>query len=881
MNSIIRMLTHARMFRTRAAALIAVLGMVVMSAGLVVVSSSSASATSDVGLCHATESSTNPYNYQTVDGSSSDYQGHLAHRNNPQQVWSKGTWWNNVWHPAGSPKPDLIQGLDPNVSEALCDLSGEVGPRSVTPSVTFTDPTCANDGAIGWAGSDTDKVTYTLRGTVAPGSSVTVTATPQAGYEFPANAATTFPHTFSVSPDCRTGVQPVQPQVSQPHCDSGTVVPGSVATPTDANGIHYSLDSGTVTATIDGATTKWTEPLPIGWVKVDATTATFTPHYGPAPATCSTTVQPTTPDVTEPHCVQGQPGTVAAGTITAPTDADGIDYTLDGDTVTATINGTTDVWGAMPAGWVKVDATTATYTAHYTDPGDCRVAVQLPASLQPVPPTCTTDGSFTLPTGPAHVTWSISKAGVDVTGQPSYGPGTYTVTATADPGYYVGDHLSSVDYTVVVKAASDTSAYCLAIPRNNQPTAASCDSAGSYTVPADGEHYTWHVDGKPVQAGRTYGAGSYVVTAVADEGWHFADDSTTATYQVVVPAQLSGLACYTVVPAPEQPRLTQPDCATNGSLVLPAAPEGVVWVVNEQAQSAGSHSFGPGTYTVVARAVEGSKFADDTTTKSFGSYTVRGATGDCPVFVTAVPPTVTISTHCGVEGSYTIPATAGVQYLLDGSPVAAGTHSGPATGTVTAVGLGSTVLTNPGFSFALVLPPAVQCPPGTTEVTPAAPTFVDPTCAHPDGARAVYADTEAVDYSQTGTVGLGGTVTVTAVPRAGFTFPAGFVASWTHTFPKGVVCATETSKPKPSHTPTVKPTQATGHHHPSRKPTVLGTEAVAVPTAVDAGLATWKGDTSSPTGSLLGESLVAAGLVLLLAGAALGLGRRRRGEHQV
>ena len=61
---------------------------------------------------------------------------------------------------------------------------------------------------------------------------------------------------------------------------------------------------------------------------------------------------------------------------------------------------------------------------------------------------------------------------------------------------------------------------------------------------------------------------------------------------------------------------------------------------------------------------------------------------------------------------------------------------------------------------------------------------------------------------------------------------------------------------------------------------VLGEQAVAVPTAVAAGL----GDTMtavSTTGSpQLAQALVAAGLLMLVMGGATGLGRRTRGAHE-
>ena len=818
MNSIFWMLSHARMFRTRAAAaLIAVLGVVVATSGLVVLSSTAASATAD------------PARTLAWDG-----------QNGAPLLPCDGTihW---VFTGTSTATPSLT------VGGSTYDAFKGNGNGSWQ---FLTD----GAGVVGGANHSSAVVTY-----YGPVDS---------------NAKLTISDCYGSS---LPSVVPQDPTVHPSSCVNGQGTASYLTAAPGPAGVTYQVSGGTATATIDTAKYRW-GTMPAGWTRVSASTATWSTTL-PATRDCRTAVVPAMPTINDPGCVTGQPGHTTGGTFTAPADTPTIHYATSGDRITATIvTPTAYVWGTMPTGWTQRTETTATFDVTYGPAPGCSAEITLPGSPPVNPPTCTTDGSFTLPTTPAHVTWTS-------TGTPDhgvYGPGRYTVTAQADNGYYFvvgGQHVTTRTYTVDVLSRTGA-ANCLRVPTNNTPTAATCQTGGTYTLPADGGHVAWSVTGPNAVGDHLYGPGTYDVTATALDGYAFADGTTAETWHVVVADRLTGLPCATEVPVPSDPGPTPATCATDGSLTLPATAH-VLWVVGNDAPAAGPLTLGKGVYHVVAQTADGYKFAGDVTTHDYGSIKVDARSGDCPVRATAVQPTVTVSTHCGVEGSFTIPATAGVQYLLDGRPVAGGTYSGPATGTVTAVGLGSTVLTNPDFSFALVLPPAAQCPPGTTEVTPAAPTFVDPTCAHPDGARAIYADTDAVDYTQTGTVGLGGTVTVTAVPRTGFTFPVGFVASWTHTFPKGLVCATETSQPKPSHTPTVKPTQATGHHHPSRKPTVLGTEAVAVPTAVDAGLATWRGDTSSPTGSLLGESLVAAGLVLLLAGAALGLGRRRRGEHQV
>ena len=152
--------------------------------------------------------------------------------------------------------------------------------------------------------------------------------------------------------------------------------------------------------------------------------------------------------------------------------------------------------------------------------------------------------------------------------------------------------------------------------------------------------------------------------------------------------------------------------------------------------------------------------------------------------------------------------------------------------------------------------------------------FADPTCERLNRAKWSGNLTDLVDYTVSGTPGRGNSVTVTANIKPAvadqFAFADGFVNTFDHSYPSkaDLKCATvkgsESSRPKP---------------HTTRTPTVLGTQAVA-PTAVDAGLASLPGDSATSTASLLAQLMVAGGLLLLLAGGWLGLGRRENGAHQ-
>jgi hypothetical protein len=98
---------------------------------------------------------------------------------------------------------------------------GEVS-APLTPSVSFTDPTCTAAG--GFTGTNTDKVSYAVTsGSVAPGADVVVTATAKGNNKL--TGQTAFPHKFATVPaNCTT--------VSTPQVESSVVVsPPKAKTP--------------------------------------------------------------------------------------------------------------------------------------------------------------------------------------------------------------------------------------------------------------------------------------------------------------------------------------------------------------------------------------------------------------------------------------------------------------------------------------------------------------------------------------------------------------------------------------------------------------------------------------------------------------------------
>lgn len=115
----------------------------------------------------------------------------------------------------------------------------------------------------------------------------------------------------------------------------------------------------TIVATIqDGY--KW-DMIPEGWTKVDDATATATIIL--EDIKCTRAIVPGMPEVTPAVCEEGK---VVDPSVVVPTTP-GVTYTTSGEakaggkmTITATI-GDGYEWGELPAGWTKVDPTTATY----------------------------------------------------------------------------------------------------------------------------------------------------------------------------------------------------------------------------------------------------------------------------------------------------------------------------------------------------------------------------------------------------------------------------------------------------------------------------------------------------------------------------------------
>ena len=194
--------------------------------------------------------------------------------------------------------------VDPEVTQASC-VAGTLTPPSI---IVHSN----------------EDIVYTFdQADVVNGGTVLVTATVQDGYawtpEMPAGwtriDSATATYTVHLDKVECTPVTPVDPGVTQATCSLGEIT-APVVTPAKTTGIIYSFDEkevvngGTVVITAkvqDGYA--WASPLPQGWTKVDATTATYTVKLDTAK--CETPVTPPAPKPTPEKPTTEKPSTSA------------------------------------------------------------------------------------------------------------------------------------------------------------------------------------------------------------------------------------------------------------------------------------------------------------------------------------------------------------------------------------------------------------------------------------------------------------------------------------------------------------------------------------------------------------------------------------------
>ena len=321
----------------------------------------------------------------------------------------------------------------------------------------------------------------------------------------------------------------------------------------------------------------------------------------------------------------------------------------------------------------------------------------------------------------------------------------------------------------------------------------------------------------------------------------FPDGTTSHSYGT---ATDSGAPCPPdQVAVPGAPSTTDPCGPANISFVVPADTGTLDWTL-----------LGNGNVTVAPQA--GFVFAGNS---QLVTFTLPADSGVPCTTTVDVPGEPSMTDPCGPANiSFVVPADTGT---LDWTLLGNGNVTvAPQAGYVFA---GNSQL----VTFTLPADSDEPCIAGVEEIAPAV-SFADPTCAKPNRTTWSGNLTDLVDYTVSGAPGRGKSITVTAGIKSDltdeFAFPEGYDNTFEHSYPTltdlQCVKGSESVRPKPE-----------------KSPTVLGTSAVA-PTAVDAGLS---GTPAAPsTTSLLAQLMVAGGLLLLLAGGWIGLGRREHGAHQ-
>lgn len=303
------------------------------------------------------------------------------------------------------------------------------------------------------------------------------------------------------------------------------------------------------------------------------------------------------------------------------------------------------------------------------------------------------------------------------------------------------------------------------------------------------------------------------------------------------------------VVAPDAPGFTPPTCTAPASFTIPPSDVFTYWVrlpgqQGHEDRTAGTYEVStPGTLQVHARV-----------TKS-GFHVLSGATVDwtfqvgtpaCTVTTVAAPTVVDAQCTPGSATpsvpTYTIPATEGVEYQIDGTVVAAGTYQRPGGEplTVTAVAApGYQLADGATTSFPLTFTPAPDC---RTEVTPTTTVALTQSACQ-EGAPSAPSFTvpvsEGVDYELDGTVleqgktypaTAGTAVVLTVVARDGYRLAPDAPTSITLKFTASPDCRTVVVPVAPE--PPVQSVCMPGSLRPTT-PTYTVPEATGVVYSVD------------------------------------------------
>ncbi len=570
--------------------------------------------------------------------------------------------------------------------------------------VTFADPYGTSSDT--YTVPTTTGVTYQVGGvTVAagtyPGSgTVVVTTVAQEGYEL--TGTTEFTHTFT---DINPVAAEAPTQVDTWGTDDDTYTIPSVT------GVRYEVGGATVAAgTYPGLGTVVVNAFAeSGYVLTGASSFSL-------PFTDIRQVSAEAP-------TQADTWGTADDTYTIPS-VTGVRYEVGGETVAAGTYpglGTVVVNAFAEAGYVLTGE--SSFSLPFTN--ILQVSAVAPSQVDTWG---TVDDTYTIPVVEG-VRYEVG--GVTVVAGTYPGTGTVVVNAFAEPGFELeGEDEFTLVFTDIRQVSAEAP--------GQVDTWGTADD--TYTI-ASTTGVRYEVDGATVPAGTYPGAGTVVVTAVAETGYVL----TGATEFTLVFTNILQVTA-------EAPGQVDTWGTADDTYTIPAV-EGVRYEVGGATVPAGTY---PGAGTVVVTAVAES------------GYLLTGATEFTLVFtdirqVTAEAP-AQFDTYDTADDTYTIPVVEGVRYEIDGLTVPPGTYPGSGTVVVSAVAETGYVLTG-ASEFTLVFTDIHQ-------VTADAPGQFDTY----DTADDTYtiASTTGVRYEvggvslEAGTYSGLGTVVVTAFAEVGY-----------------------------------------------------------------------------------------------------------------
>lgn len=502
--------------------------------------------------------------------------------------------------------------------------------------------------------------------------------------------------------------------------------------------------------------------------------------------------RPRTPAVVQSTCVDNAATEPA---VTLPLNGGGVTYSLDGTVARgATVSVIAELsqgytWeSTLPAGWVRVDADTATFQVVLDDP-TCleEVALTAPAVEHPV---CL-DGDVTDPTVTPTPTDGIvfSESGTEAPG------GTVVVTATLQPGYAFPEILpdgwtdngdGTATFTVEFASPDCDEIVTLAPPTIVQPTCPNGQVSTPSVVPNETDGLTFSESGAEVPGGVVVVTATvqpgYAFPTLMPEGWTNNGDGT-ATYTTT----LDNPVCDEIVEL-TAPAIVYPVCRDGvpvAPTVTPTETDGLVFTTS------GSPTPG-GTVSVTATVQTGFTFPavmpDGWTDNGDGTatYSVTFDEPDCDEVVTLAPPAIVQAVcvdNLPQPPSVTPIEADGITFSQSGSAVPGGTV------TVTAslqadYQFPSTMpdgWTNNGDGTATYVVALDATPECLEAVALAAPAVTQPACQNREltAASVVPVPTDGITYTVAGEQVPGGTATVTATVEAGYRFPDALPAGWT------------------------------------------------------------------------------------------------------